>query len=159
MGKEAAKTATSSINEFTSSLPNTKSPGLTSSHQALNSQDIQAPTASRDPFVPFFSIRDRNRGGKTPAITDYELSELRLAAIISDSYGKRSASVEASDGKSFIVKVGSVIGDNGGEIKEITSSKIVISEPANLLAGNTTSEAPNTESERPVTKELALKTN
>jgi Tfp pilus assembly protein PilP len=146
IGKDAAKTTTSSIDPSSSRAKNTNS---------LSS----APAKSRDPFVPFFSLRNRDRGGNAVALTDYGLSEMRVAAIISDSSGNRSASVETSDGKSFIVKVGSLIGDNGGEIKEISQGKLVISEPASLFPDDTKIEAPSTGSETTVTKELLLKTN
>lgn len=106
-------------------------------------------TSTRDPFVPFFSIRNNSRSDSSVSLTEYDVSELRVAAIVSDAAGNRSASVEATDGKSFIVRVGTKIGENGGRVENITSTTIVISEPAGSTFG----------SQGAVTKELSLKTN
>jgi hypothetical protein len=104
--------------------------------------------AGRDPFVPFFSIRSGAQGDSAHPLTGYDLSELRVAAIIGDAAGNRSASVQASDGKNFIVKVGAKIGENGGRVESITATSIVISEPSHSSVGD----------EGAVIKELSLKT-
>lgn len=110
--------------------------------------EIKSAAPARDPFVPFFSIRNNSRGDGAGSLTDYDVSELRVAAIVSDGAGNRSASIEASDGKSFIVRVGTKIGENGGRVETITATTIVISEPAGATFGNGGA----------TTKELSLKT-
>lgn len=97
----------------------------------LNSpnQDSSAPLA-RDPFVPFYAVRKESDSSNTNPLTRFELKELRLAAVIRDPAGSHSALVETNQGKTFIVKKGHKIGSRGGEISEITPSKILITEPA-----------------------------
>jgi len=107
----------------------------------------QKPTIARDPFVPFFSIKgDKSKDAAFP-LTEYELSDLRVTAIVGDSSGRRSALVETSDGKSFVVNAGTKIGDNGGRVETITTSTIVISEPAGSAVGG----------QETTTRELSLK--
>lgn len=89
----------------------------------------KAESTARDPFVPFFSIRSNARGDNPYPLTEYDISELRVAAIVSDAAGNRSASVEALGEKSFIVKVGTKIGKNGGRVESISATTITISEP------------------------------
>jgi Tfp pilus assembly protein PilP len=92
-------------------------------------------SGSRDPFVPFFTIRNNSKGDSAHPLTNYSLSDLRVVAIIGDSTGNRKASVEAHDGKSFIVRVGTYIGDSGGRVDTITASTIVIVEPRDSSTG------------------------
>jgi Tfp pilus assembly protein PilP len=102
----------------------------------------------RDPFVPFFAIRNNNQEDGAHPLTNYSLEDLRVSAIIGDSTGNRSASIEATDGKSFIVRVGARVGDHGGRVERITPTTIVIIEPRDSAVE--TGEA--------TTKELSLKT-
>jgi len=112
-----------------------------------NKASRQAPT--RDPFVPFFSV---NGGPKETdqanPLTSYDLSELRVVAIVRSSQGKTSASVETKDGKSFIVKNGTKIGAYGGTVSNISATTIYIEEPSSSLLGDSTK----------ATRELSLKT-
>jgi len=105
-------------------------------------------TAPRDPFVPFFAIRSKGHADAAHPLTNYSIEQLRVTAIIGDSAGNRSASVEAHDGKSFIVRVGARIGENGGRVDRITPTTIVILEPSDSATGL----------EGAATKELSLKT-
>lgn len=105
-------------------------------------------SAPRDPFVPFFAIRSKGHADAAHPLTNYSIEQLRVTAIIGDSAGNRSASVETHDGKSFIVRVGARIGENGGRVDRITPTTIVILEPSDSATGL----------ERPATKELSLKT-
>jgi hypothetical protein len=84
--------------------------------------------APRDPFVPFFSIKQSSEHSSSSTLADFELSELRLTAIIKDSQGNYSASVKAPNERNFIIKVGSLIGLNGGKVSAITDSKILVLE-------------------------------
>ena len=102
----------------------------------------------RDPFVPFFSIKPGEGSASTSTPTDFELSELRVTAIIKDSKGTYSASVKAPNDRNFIVKVGSAIGSDGGRISSITESKIIVTDSS---ADNSSAQSLAT------TKELVIK--
>jgi len=112
----------------------------------------QKSAALRDPFIPFFSNGNNSRGSAGHPLTKYPLKELRATAIIGDSTGHRSASVEASDGKSFIVRVGTRVGDHGGRVERITPTTIFIVEPSDLANDSVVS------ADQSVTRELSLKT-
>jgi hypothetical protein len=109
--------------------------------------DSEKNSAPRDPFVPFFAIRSNGQADATHPLTNYSIEQLRVTAIIGDSSGNRSASIEAHDGKSFIVRVGARVGDSGGRVERITPTTIVVVEPSDSAIGT----------DGAVTKELSLK--
>jgi Tfp pilus assembly protein PilP len=90
----------------------------------------------RDPFIPYFTIRDSSKSGD-PAnpLGSYEVKQLRLAAILSDGGGKRSATVETDDGKYFIIKEGTPVGADGGQVTTITANSVIITESRAKLGG------------------------
>ncbi len=94
----------------------------------------------RDPFVPFYSSVSPDHPSRLAPLTSYELSQLRVSAIIGDGDGNRIASVETSSGRIFILKPGTPIGKKGGTVYAITSQGILVSEPSstNLLSRETT---------------------
>jgi type IV pilus assembly protein PilP len=137
---KAASTNTERKNSSTS-RSSTDSPTSTTSAAKIDAgsasmppKGLQAVSAvtgeQRNPFVPFFTIKQS--AGDTSASTpeSFELSELRLVATIRGPDGTYSASVETPTGKSFIIKVGSAIGTNRGQVRSISESKILISEPS-----------------------------
>jgi len=112
-----------------------------------NKASRQAPV--RDPFVPFFSVKGGPKeNDQANPLTAYDLSELRVVAIVRSSQGTTSASVETKDGKSFIVKNGTKIGAYGGTVSNISATTIYIEEPSSSLIGESTK----------ATRELSLKT-
>jgi|GEM_PF-4946660 len=82
---------------------------------------------SRNPFVPLSYNGKRQLDDLSP-LTSTELSDMRLAAVIKDSAGDYSASVETKQGRNLIVKRGAHIGTRGGQVVQITSSRVIISE-------------------------------
>jgi Tfp pilus assembly protein PilP len=84
----------------------------------------------RDPFVPFFSLRKDGDGNPNRALTEYDLSELKLTAILGDSSGRRVASLETPQGRDFVVYEGSAVGIRGGKVSAILPSKVIIAEPS-----------------------------
>jgi Tfp pilus assembly protein PilP len=105
---------------------------------SIHSPSVQQPSTAqpitevineeRDPFVPYYSInRNRDINDLSP-LTQMDISELRLAAVIKDPTGSYAAAVQNQQGLSFILKRGARIGNRGGQVVEITSSKIIVSE-------------------------------
>ncbi len=82
----------------------------------------------RDPFVPYYSLSPSGAPNPNAPLTAYDLTELRVAAIIKDSAGSYSASIETKSGKNFIVKRGIQIGTRGGQIVDISPAKVIVSE-------------------------------
>lgn len=82
----------------------------------------------RDPFVPYYSINKDRSFDETIPLTQIDISDLRLAAVIKDPKGTYAAAVQTQQGRSFILKRGARIGNRGGQVVEITASKVIISE-------------------------------
>ena len=82
-------------------------------------------TGKRDPFRPFDIAPKQDDSNKT-ALERYDLGQYKLTAVLSGS--SPSATVELADGKGFIVKKGTKIGLNSGEIIDIQPTKIIILE-------------------------------
>ncbi len=82
-------------------------------------------TGRRDPFRPPRAGSART-GEQTP-LQRYEIGQLRLVAIIYDTREPRAV-VEDDQGLGYIVKVGTPIGPNGGQVREIERGRVLISE-------------------------------
>ncbi len=82
-------------------------------------------TGKRDPFRPFDVAPKQDDSNKT-VLERYDLGQFKLTAVLSGA--TPSASVELADGKGFIIKKGTKIGMNNGEVIDIQPNKIIILE-------------------------------
>ncbi len=85
-----------------------------------------------DPFKPFIQIGSAGKtlqGVPRTPLQEYDLSQLRLTAIISMGNDASCALVEDSAGKGFTVKKGTYIGKRGGKVKAIRLDRVIIEEP------------------------------
>lgn len=88
-----------------------------------------------NPFLPLIKadapVVDPDTGTRrvpqTP-LERFDIGQLKLSAIIESPEGN-SAIIEESSGRGYVVKPGTYIGLNGGQIKSITREKIIIEEP------------------------------
>jgi type IV pilus assembly protein PilP len=81
-----------------------------------------------DPFSPFFQLtRDRGPRGPVAPLQQYDLSQLRLVAIITIPEGN-IALVEDSLGKGYFVRKGTLIGKNDGKVKQILTDMVTVEE-------------------------------
>jgi type IV pilus assembly protein PilP len=84
------------------------------------------PAGRRDPFrPPRFSVGTRS--GPASPLQRYEIGQLRLVAIIYNTRDPRAV-VEDDEGLGYIVKVGTPIGPNGGQVASIEQGKMVVEE-------------------------------
>jgi Tfp pilus assembly protein PilP len=112
--------------------PETKAeaPDLEVPKQAVDpAGPAKAKEIQRDPFQPMAS---RPKVNKVPRenlspLERYELSQLKLVAIVWDSKEPR-AMVEDSSGLGYVVKLGTPIGSNDGKVKAIHRSEVVVEE-------------------------------
>jgi len=87
------------------------------------------PKGKKDPFKPFFSTapvdKNKKRSGKLTPLQKYKLGQLKLAGII---WGIRSniAMVEDSTSRGYILKRGTLVGENEGRVIKITKDKVII---------------------------------
>ena len=75
------------------------------------------PAGKPDPFKPFIQLTPVKEGTRTVPLTPlqrYEISQLKLVAVISGAEGN-VALVEDSAGKGFFLKRGTLIGKNDGK--------------------------------------------
>jgi type IV pilus assembly protein PilP len=95
------------------------------------------PTGKRDPFRPYVQPLDgpAATSQRTP-LQQYELSQLRLVAIVSDQHDPREtrAVVEDSSGLGYIIRMGTPIGRNNGRVTAIERNRVVVEEwPSNVF--------------------------
>ncbi len=87
---------------------------------------VYDPTGKREPFRPFdLSPKIAEDPSKTP-LERYDLGQLKLTAVIGGD--EPAATVENQAKRGFIVKKGTKIGLNGGEVVEILPDRIKILE-------------------------------
>jgi type IV pilus assembly protein PilP len=97
------------------------------------------PTGKVDPFKPFIQVTSARRSqGNVPLtpLEKYEISQLKLVAIISTPEGN-VALIEDSAGKGYFLKKGTGIGKNDGRVKRILRDKVVIEETYQDILGQT----------------------
>ena len=85
-----------------------------------------------DPFKPFIQIGSTGKTvegiPKTP-LQEYDLSQLKLTAIIVMGKERNFAMVEDSAGKGFTLRKGTYIGKRGGRVKAIQTDRVIVEEP------------------------------
>ncbi len=92
-------------------------------------------SSQRDPFQPPNLKPKRVLDESRPELERYEISELRLTAIFAGIDGGRSASLENSSGRGFMIKKGSVVGVNQGIVADILADRVIIEEQSREATG------------------------
>ena len=127
-----------------SSLPSkTKSPAVEKKREGLTKvterqepekkEEVEYsynPVGKPDPFKPFLqltSVREGSRSGVLTPLQKYDISQLKLVAIISSPEGN-TALVEDATGKGYFLKKGTFIGKNDGKVTKILKDKVIIEE-------------------------------
>jgi type IV pilus assembly protein PilP len=88
------------------------------------------PVGKPDPFKPFIqmaTVKEYSRNAPLAPLQKYEISQLKLVAIIIAPEGN-IAMVEDSLGKGFFLKKGTEIGKNDGRVKKILKDQVIIEE-------------------------------
>ena len=88
------------------------------------------PAGKPDPFKPFVQLISGKGGSGTAPLTPlqkYDISQLKLVAIIS-SPGGNIALVEDVSGKGYFLKKGTWIGKNDGKVTKILKDKVIVEE-------------------------------
>lgn len=97
------------------------------------------PAGKPDPFKPFIQltpVRDASRSGPLTPLQKYDISQLKLVAIISNPEGN-IALVEDATGKGYFLKKGTWIGKNDGKVTKILKDKVIIEEVYQDIFGQT----------------------
>jgi type IV pilus assembly protein PilP len=97
------------------------------------------PAGKPDPFKPFIQltpVRGASRSTPLTPLQKYEISQLKLVAIISTPEGN-IAVVEDATGKGYFLKKGTWIGKNEGKVSKILKDKVIIEEVYQDIFGQT----------------------
>ena len=97
------------------------------------------PAGKPDPFKPFIQltpVRGASRSTPLTPLQKYEISQLKLVAIISTPEGN-IAMVEDATGKGYFLKKGTWVGKNDGKVSKILKDKVVIEEAYQDIFGQT----------------------
>lgn len=97
------------------------------------------PQGKTDPFKPFIQltpVRDASRRSPLTPLQKYDISQLKLVAIISPPEGN-IALVEDGTGKGYFLKKGTWIGKNDGKVTKILKDRVVIEEAYQDIFGQT----------------------
>lgn len=86
------------------------------------------PTGKADPFKPFIQLtRDKKAKGPFSPLQNYDLSQLKLVAIIKIPKGN-IALVEDAMNKGYSLREGTPIGKNDGKVTKILEDRMVVEE-------------------------------
>jgi len=111
-------------------------PGAGSGAAAIRGDTGRAPAANdaaydpigkRDPFRPPRANQTTLAGEARTPLQRYDIGQLRLVAVIYEASAPRAV-VEDDAGLGYIVRVGTPIGANGGEVKAIERGKLRVEE-------------------------------
>jgi type IV pilus assembly protein PilP len=100
---------------------------------------VYNPVGKPDPFKPFLQLTSTKGGSKSGFLTPlqkYDISQLKLVAIISSPEGN-VALVEDATGKGYFLKKGTYIGKNDGKVTKILQDKVIIEEVYQDIFGQT----------------------
>jgi len=85
------------------------------------------PVGRRDPFRPPHAAPATAAGEPRTPLERYEIGQLKLVAIIYDTREPRAV-VEDDTGLGYIVRVGTAIGLNGGQVRAIERGQVLVEE-------------------------------
>jgi type IV pilus assembly protein PilP len=107
-----------------------KAPGKKEPEKKEEPEYQYTPAGKPDPFKPFIQltpIRELTRTTPLTPLQKYDVSQLKLVAIMSTPEGN-VALVEDSAGKGYFVKKGTEIGKNEGKVTKIMKDRVVVEE-------------------------------
>lgn len=99
------------------------------------------PRGKRDPFrsFRFADVDDGSMAKEFGPLGDYELAQLELSAVIWDAKNPRALILDPG-GRAYIVREGSQIGKNSGQVIHIGDNLVLVKETYENLAGERTTK-------------------
>jgi type IV pilus assembly protein PilP len=86
-------------------------------------------TGRRDPFKSLLELEKKQRDlTQLPPIQQFDLDTAKVVGVVVDPGRAAQAMVKAPNGQTFVVRVGTIMGKNEGEVVEITLQGIRITE-------------------------------
>ena len=98
------------------------------------------PRGKRDPFRSFqFVNDDGNQGEDFGPLGDFEIGQLELQAVVWDANNPRALILDPG-GRAYIIREGSQIGKNSGQVIHIGDNLVLVKETYENLAGERTTK-------------------
>jgi type IV pilus assembly protein PilP len=109
---------------------------ITSTYDSEGKIDPFEPLFKEEPETPQLEAFDEKRKRRTPQtpLERVALSQIKLSAIMRSSVGNR-ALVEDATGKGYVIKKGTYIGLNAGQVIQIEKDRVIIEEEIENLMG------------------------
>jgi Tfp pilus assembly protein PilP len=98
---------------------------------------VYDPSGKRDPFQPFDFSPKFEIDESLPPLQRYDVSQLRTAAILTDSSGERFAMIEDATGRGYPVRVGHLVGNKNGKVVSIDENQVNVLESITDFTGET----------------------
>jgi len=130
--------ATNQSSKSTAKKSATEKPVVEESDEEIVAEYRYDPTAKRDPFMSPLAILGSLEGDDVPItpLQRFDVNQFRLNGVILGLKAP-SAMVNSPDGKSYILKVGTKIGKNGGKVVKITNEGVSVEEILTDFSGET----------------------
>lgn len=118
-------------------VPAGQPPAVTSGQPALTPAGLLVPgsefrydpTGRRDPFKSLLQLEKKQRDvSQLPPIQQFELDTVKVVGIVVDVVRGAQGMIRAPSGQTFVVRKGTIVGKNEGEVVEITLQGIRIVE-------------------------------
>lgn len=107
-----------------------KQPGVEPAKAVEPAEDPPYDAAGRrDPFRPLHGEGVAEQGETRTPLQRYDVGQLRLVAVIYDTREPRAV-VEDDQGLGYIVRIGTPVGSNGGQVSAIERGRVVVQEDA-----------------------------
>jgi len=87
------------------------------------------PAGKRDPFKSLLDLQSKKKDySLLPPIQQLDIGQVRITGVVMDEIDGPRAMIKAPNGQTFVVKKGTIIGRNEGEIIEVSLQGIRIVE-------------------------------
>ena len=87
------------------------------------------PTGRRDPFKSLLQLEKKQRDVTSlPPIQQFDLETVKVVGIIVDPGRTPQAMIKAANGQTFVIRPGTIVGKNEGEVVEISMKGIRVVE-------------------------------
>jgi type IV pilus assembly protein PilP len=87
------------------------------------------PTGRRDPFKSLLQLEKKQRDiASLPPIQQFDLEAAKVIGVVIDPGRPPQAMIRAPNGQTFVVRPGTIVGKNEGEVVEITMQGIRVVE-------------------------------
>jgi Tfp pilus assembly protein PilP len=101
---------------------------------AINARPPYNPEGKRDPFRPYDPEPAKGVSLDKAPLELYPLDDLKVTAIV-EVGGEPAANIQIPTGSGYLIKKGAKIGQNGGEVIEILSDRVVVLETSKDFSG------------------------